>query len=81
MSIATLAEKSTEELSPLLLTTRQAAKALGVSERLLYDLRDGGEIRCVRHGKHKDPTPGTPDRRKVFYHPEDLQAYVNSKRT
>ena len=50
--------------APLLLTEREAAKALAVSPRKLWDLRMNGEIPCVRFG------------RSVRYHPADLQAWI-----
>lgn len=37
-------------MTPLLLTQREAAKALSISERTLYTLRKGGLIRAVRIG-------------------------------
>ena len=37
--------------STLLLTRRQAAQALAISERTLWTLTDSGEIPCVRLGK------------------------------
>ena len=37
-------------MTPLLLTQREAAKALAISERTLYALRKGGLIRAVRIG-------------------------------
>lgn len=49
---------------PLLLTERDAAKALAVSPRKLWDLRMSGEIPCVRVG------------RSVRYDPADLQAWI-----
>ena len=50
---------------PLLLTEREAAKALAVSPRKLWDLRTRGAIPCVRFG------------RSVRYDPADLQAWIN----
>lgn len=50
---------------PLLLTEREAAKALAVSPRKLWDLRMNGEIPCVRFG------------RSVRYDPADLQAWIS----
>lgn len=48
----------------LLLTPRQAAKALAISERKLWELTNGGQIPCVRIG------------RAVRYSPADLQAWI-----
>lgn len=50
---------------PLLLTEREAAKALAVSPRTLWGLRNAGEIPCLRFG------------RAVRYDPADLQAWIN----
>jgi excisionase family DNA binding protein len=44
-------KKSTE--SYLLLTSREAAKRLAISERTLWTLTDRGEIRCIRMGTAK----------------------------
>jgi excisionase family DNA binding protein len=37
----------------LLLTAREAARRLAVSERTLWTLTDAGEIRCIRMGAAK----------------------------
>ena len=52
-------------VEPMLLTTRQAARTLSVSERTLYSLREAGEIRAVRVSK-----------RGVRYSIDDLREYV-----
>lgn len=54
---------------PLLLTEREAAKALAVSPRKLWGLRTAGEIPCVRFG------------RSVRYDPVDLQAWIARTKT
>ena len=51
--------------SPLLLTPRDAAKRLAISERLLWTLTKNGQVRSVRCGK-----------RAVRYAPADLQAFI-----
>jgi hypothetical protein len=53
----------------LLLTQREAALALSVSERNLWDLTKRGLVPCVRVG-----------RRGVRYSPLDLQAYIDAHR-
>jgi excisionase family DNA binding protein len=53
----------------LLLTAKQAAKMLSISERMLWTLTDTGEIQCVRI------------RRAVRYAFGDLQKYVESHRS
>jgi excisionase family DNA binding protein len=56
-----------EKVGPLLLTSRQAAEALAISERKLWDLTKRGDIPVVRIG------------RSVRYAPADLQAWIESK--
>jgi len=51
---------------PLLIGIREAAQALGLSERTLWDLTKAGEIPHVRVG------------RRVLYDPNDLRAWVES---
>lgn len=57
--------------SPLALRPREAAKALGISPRLLWQLTHDGQIPCVRVGN------GT--RRTVLYPVADLQAWLTRK--
>jgi excisionase family DNA binding protein len=54
--------------SPLALRPREAAKALGISPRLLWQLTKDGHIPCVRVGS------GT--RKTVLYPVADLQAWL-----
>ncbi len=54
--------------SPLALRPRDAAKALGISPRLLWQLTHDGHIPCVRVGSGK--------RRAVLYPLADLQAWL-----
>ena len=54
--------------SPLALRPREAAKALGISPRLLWQLTHDGRIPCVRVGSGK--------RRIVLYPTADLQAWL-----
>jgi excisionase family DNA binding protein len=53
---------------PLALRPREAAKALGISPRLLWQLTKDGHIPCVRVGSGK--------RRTVLYPLADLQAWL-----
>ena len=53
----------------LLLTEREAAQALSISPRKLWELRATGEIPCVRLG------------RAVRYDPRDLSAWITRRRT
>jgi len=53
----------------LLLTTREAAKALAICERKLWELTNRGEIPAVRIG------------RAVRYDPRDLARFVESQKT
>ena len=54
--------------SPLALRPREAAKALGISARLLWQLTKDGHIPCVRVGS------GT--RKTVLYPVADLQGWL-----
>lgn len=58
-----------ESTSPLALRPREAAKALGISPRLLWQLTKDGRIPCVRVGS------GT--RKTVLYPVADLQAWLS----
>jgi excisionase family DNA binding protein len=55
-------------IEPLLLTAREAAAALRISERSLWGLTRHGEVRAVRIG------------RAVRYDPRDLREYINGLR-
>ncbi|MGA2032822.1 MAG: helix-turn-helix domain-containing protein [Thermoguttaceae bacterium] len=55
--------------SPLALRPRDAAKALGISPRLLWQLTHDGQIPCVRVGNGK--------RRTILYPTADLQAWLS----
>lgn len=57
--------------SPLSLRPRDAAKALGISPRLLWQLTKDGHIPCVRVGDGK--------RKTVLYPVADLQAWLTQK--
>jgi excisionase family DNA binding protein len=50
----------------LLLRPREAAQALAISERTLWELTDKGEIRCFRHD------------RTVRYSLAELQKYIET---
>lgn len=52
----------------MLLTEKQAAKALTMSQRKLWTLREKGEIACVKSG------------RRVMYDPSDLRAWIDSNK-
>jgi excisionase family DNA binding protein len=54
--------------SPLALRPREAAKALGISPRLLWQLTHDGHVPCVR--------VGTGKRRTVLYPVSELQAWL-----
>ena len=53
---------------PLALRPREAAKALGISPRLLWQLTHDGHVPCVRVGSGK--------RRTVLYPTAELQAWL-----
>jgi len=57
--------------SPLALRPREAAKALGISARLLWQLTKDGQVPCVRVGSGK--------RQTVLYPLADLQAWLSAK--
>ena len=58
-------------LSPLALRPREAAKALSISERHLWQLTHDGRIPCLRIGDGK--------RKTVLYPVADLQAWLNQQ--
>jgi excisionase family DNA binding protein len=59
---------STNVSSPLALRPHEAAKALGISPRLLWQLTKDGHVPCVRVGSGK--------RRTVLYPLAELQAWL-----
>jgi excisionase family DNA binding protein len=61
--------KKEQTLEPLLLSRRQAAKVLSISERTLWTLTANGEIQAVRFG------------RSVRYDPADLRQWIETKKT
>ena len=52
----------------LLWTSRQAAKALAISERKLWDLTNEGAIPCIRIG------------RAVRYDPGDIRTWIDAQK-
>lgn len=63
---------ATESIQPpLALRPREAAKALGISPRLLWQLTHDGHIPCAR--------VGTGKRRAVLYPVADLQAWLREQ--
>jgi excisionase family DNA binding protein len=54
-----------QTIEPMLLTARQAARVLSISERTLWSLTKDGQIPAVRIG------------RAVRYDPEDLRRWIN----
>jgi excisionase family DNA binding protein len=58
-------------VEPLALRPREAAKALGISPRLLWQLTHDGVVPCVRVGSGK--------RRTVLYPTADLQAWLSQQ--
>ena len=59
---------SNQNVQTLALRPREAAKALAISPRLLWQLTKDGEIPCVRVGSGK--------RRSVLYPVAQLQAWL-----
>lgn len=60
-----------QNVESLALRPREAAKALGISPRLLWQLTHDGEIPCVRVGSGK--------RRTVLYPVGELQAWLSRR--
>jgi excisionase family DNA binding protein len=60
--------KAEAATSKLLLTAREAARALAVSERMLWGITKRGDLKCVRFG------------RAVRYDPRDLQQLIESSK-
>ncbi len=58
-------QRSERTIEPLLLTARQAAKLLNISERTLYARTQDGSITVVRIGD-----------RGIRYDPADLRAWI-----
>lgn len=56
----------TESIEPLLLTARDTARMLAISERSLYSLTKAGALPAVRIG------------RSVRYDPGDIRAWIES---
>jgi predicted DNA-binding transcriptional regulator AlpA len=52
-----------------LLTARQASAALGISERLLWELTNSGQIPCLR-------IPGRGKARSIRYATADLEHWI-----
>ncbi len=46
-------ELSNSDDQPILLSPKEAAKRLGISERTLWTITDRGEIHCIRIGASK----------------------------
>ena len=57
------------KVEPLLYTPKQAAAALGISERTLYELTRRGDIPVLRFGK-----------RNVRYDVADLRAWIDREK-
>ena len=60
--------ESTPLLPRLLLNARDAAKALSIGQRKLWELTNCGEIPCIRIG------------RRVLYSPADLEAFISRQK-
>lgn len=63
-----IAMPNTESAKSLLITPKQAAASLSISQRKLFDLTKSGEIPSIRLG-----------RRNVRYSPAALEQYVLSR--
>jgi excisionase family DNA binding protein len=62
---------TTTSVSPLALRPREAAKALGISPRLLWQLTKDGHVPHIRLGAGK--------RRTVLYPLADLEAWLSRR--
>ncbi len=60
---------TTADIQPKLLTPRQTASYLNISERKLWNLTNDGSIPCIRIG------------RAVRYSVSDLDSWIDSQRT
>jgi len=61
-------QRNEQALEPWLLTARQAAKVLSISERTLWGLTKSGDIPAVRFGG-----------RNVRYSPDDLREWIRRR--
>lgn len=59
---------SQQPISPLLIGSREAAQALSVCERTLWELTNRGDMPCVRIG------------RRVLYSPADLRTWIDRQK-
>jgi len=59
-------ERTEQTIEPLLLTARQTARMLAISERSLYSLTKAGNLPAVRIG------------RSVRYDPDDIRAWIDA---
>lgn len=64
-----LTTRPVAEPRPLLLTARQAAEAMGISERTMWEITKGGQIPCLR-------IPGRGKARSIRYAVPDLEAWI-----
>ncbi len=67
--MSSLLTRPAVEAPRLLLTSRQAADALAICPRLLWDLTNRGEIVCLR-------LPGRGKARAIRYDVADLQRWI-----
>ena len=63
-----MAARSATSPEPLLLTVRQAARALALCDKTLRELTKRGELPCIRYG------------RAVRYDIADLRAWIAAKK-
>jgi excisionase family DNA binding protein len=61
-------DSARDQLEPLAVTAKDAARMLGISERSLFELKATGKLPFVRVGC------------KINYAVEDLKAYLNKNR-
>jgi excisionase family DNA binding protein len=59
-------QQTRETIEPLLLTARQTARMLSISERTLYSITKEGRLRAVHIG------------RSVRYDPADIRAWIEA---
>jgi excisionase family DNA binding protein len=58
-----------QTIEPLLISSMQAAKSLGICERQLFTMTKNGSIPCVRIGK------------RVLYDIQDLRQWIDQQKT
>jgi excisionase family DNA binding protein len=56
-------------IDPILVNSRQAARALAICERTLAKMTQSGDLPCIRNGRRR------------LYDPDDLKVWVQQQKT